>query len=54
MMRMVLRVERIERSIRSWEGGGWVLRVDSKRGGDRKVAKAIERWPVPWAMTPER
>lgn len=46
-MRMVLRVERMERSVRRREDGGWVLRVERENDGERKKERAVARWPVP-------
>ncbi len=42
-MRMVLRVERMERSVRRRDGEGWVVRVERERGGDRKMETAVAR-----------
>lgn len=53
MMRRVFKVERMERSWWRGERAGLLPRV-REREGDWKISRALDRFPVPWWMTPSR
>ncbi len=46
-MRMVLRADRVARSVRRRDGGGWAVRLERERVGERKMERAVVRSPVP-------